>query len=105
RPACQLRTRCGGRRGELAAPHMREVHAAALEEIAVLDHAAYAAAPLRTLPRIAGEGFSVQRLQRRHDPGLQFTQVLEDLHFLFRARWPMSLRYCMPAKRIWSIVS
>src|SRR5262249_55678453 len=102
RPAGELRARRRGGGRKALALHMGEIDPAALEEIAFLDDAAHAAAALRAFPGIRRERLAVQRFERPDDPGLQFTEVLEDLHFLFRARWPMSLRYCMPAKRIWS---
>ena len=82
--------------------YVREVDAAALEKVSLLDDARHAAAALRALPGIGGERLAVERFQRGDDSRLQLAEVLEDLHFLFKARWPMSFRYCMPANLIWS---
>ena len=63
------------------------------------------AAALRALPGVFDERSAVERFQGRNDARLQFPEVTENVHFRFRARWPMSLRYCMPSKRICSTAS
>ena len=99
--------RRGGRRGEAGAPHAREIHPAALEQCAFLEHAREAAAALGAGPGIAAEPAAVERFECGDDARLQLREVVAErfeVHF-FNARWPMSLRYCMPSKRIASTVS
>ncbi len=127
--AAELRTRGGGRRRQARALYPRVVHAAALEERAVLDQARDAAAALGTRPGVAAEGAPVQLLERGDDARLQSGEVLADRverHFFGardplasreaerplsprgaecsrasrKARCPMSLRNCMPSKRM-----
>src|SRR5881628_3606680 len=50
RPASEVGARGGGGGRELLALHMREVDAAALEEIALFDDSRYSSAALRALP-------------------------------------------------------
>src|SRR3954468_19830808 len=99
-PAGEMRARSRGGGRQLLALHMRQVDAAALEEIALFDDSRYSSAALRTLPCVRLERTAVERFECRHDPVLQVSQIFEDLHFRLIARWPMSLRYCMPSKRM-----
>ena len=100
------------RRGRQAlARDVREHHAAALEHVAVLDHARDAAAAFRTRPLVAAERAAVDRFQPRDDALLQAGEVAADRADVASrasrctvalrgaiARWPMSVRYCMPSK-------
>ena len=98
------------RRGRQAlAHHVRKIHAGALEQAALLEDAAFAAATLGPRPRLAPECPAVERLEPRHDARLQRAEPLErggDVHDgaldqarrAASAREPMSLRYCMPSK-------
>src|SRR5688572_27685206 len=68
---------CGtGRWRQVAALHAREVHAAALEDLSVLDDAGGPAAALGALPRIAGEALAVDDFQRGDDPLLQRREIV-----------------------------
>ncbi|OIQ88261.1 hypothetical protein GALL_298380 [mine drainage metagenome] len=80
----QFGTVLGGRRRQARAAHRREVAAAALEQRAVLDHAAGAVAlqrrVRRTGPRVAPEaGAAVGALEGLEDAGLQAQQIVADL--------------------------
>src|SRR5207302_3921547 len=63
------------------------------------------------LPPIGAEARAFERFQRGDDPRLQLREVIVDrlrLHrhrVFFKARWPMSLRNCMPSKRMRSTAS
>src|SRR3989454_5850000 len=106
RLAGELRPRRSRRRRQAAALHAREVDAAALEDAAILDDARDAAASFGTLPAIGAEARALERLQRGDNPRLQLREVIVDrlrLHryrVFVKARWPMSLRNCMPSKRM-----
>src|SRR5205807_1024446 len=111
RLAGELRPRRRRRGRQAAALHAREVDAAALEDATFLDDARHATAPFGALPAIGTEGRAFERFERGDDSGLQFREVIVDclrLHgygVFFKARWPMSLRYCMPSKRMRSTAS
>src|SRR5207302_1114150 len=88
----------------------REVHAA-VEQPAFLDDAARPAAAFRTGPGVFSES-AVEIFQRGDDALLQAGKIFVDRasavlagggthgQLRFKAWWPMSLRYCMPAKRM-----
>jgi len=92
-----------------------DVHRDLLAEVSFdaalfLDHAADAAAAFRPLPGIACKKIPVQGFERENNPLLQPGEVVMDRlrvhrYGFLRARWPMSLRYCMPAKRMPSSAS
>src|SRR5687767_1402407 len=107
RAAGKLRARGRRRRGQLAAPHAGQVDASALEDLPVLDDARSAATALGPLPGIAAERLAVEHFERDDEALLQVREEVLDrvAHRRFSARWPMSLRYWAPAKRMRSMVS
>src|SRR5665213_4376850 len=105
------RKRCRGRQARAA--HVGKVDAAALEHVAALDQPRNATAALGPGPRIAQERSALDRLERGDDALLQRGEPCArrcdagGVHFLRApsARWPMSVRNCMPSKPMRAIVS
>ena len=69
--AGQLRPDGGCRGRQRAAGDVREIDAAALEEIAFLDQARGAAAAFRANPAVGAEGLAIEGFQFSNDAGLQ----------------------------------
>src|SRR5665213_3085570 len=111
--ACKLRPRkrCRGRQARAA--HVGIVDATALEHVAVLDQPRNATAALGPGPRIAQERPALDRLECGADALLQRGEPCArrcdagGVHPLraASARWPMSVRNCMPSKPMRAIVS
>jgi hypothetical protein len=69
--AGQLGAMRSRRGGHALTHHVREVHPAALEEVAVLDHPGEAAAAARAFPAVGAEGLAVEGLEALDDAVLQ----------------------------------
>jgi hypothetical protein len=68
------RRRSRGR--QLPAGDVGEVDAAALEDVAILEHARDTATPFRAAPFVAAEGLTVERFQLTDDARLQTFEIV-----------------------------
>src|ERR1700680_2154241 len=99
----------GGRRRETAPRDVREAHAPAFEELSAFEHPRRPAPAFPSAPFVLEETRAVERLEFRDDAPLQVEEISLDggrIHQRrLKARWPMSVRNCMPSKLIFSAIS